>query len=869
MGRSSVRCGAVVLVQREEELGALERRAAEALAGRGSVVVVSGEAGAGKTSFVEAFASSCAVPVLWGACDPLSTPRPLGPVHDLADRLGPDAQRALAAAEQSHEIYAAVFERLAAEPVVLVVDDLHWADQGTVDLLRYVLRRIRTTRSLVVGALRGDELAPTHPLRSLLGDVARSPDATTLALPPLTLDSVVTLVGDRGVDPAWLHERTAGNPFFVVEMLDHRGDDLPTTVRDAILARTVMLEPAAWDLLNLLVCSPEAIPDRLLPALGVPVTALQALDRANLIRRRPRSVAFRHDLCRLAIATAIPPGAEPHLHRRMIDALRSSPPVDPAVLTHHALGASDDALVLQAASDAGRAAARSGAHTQATAFFRIALDHGGHLDAVTRAELLERLADECYLVDQLDDAIAACEEARRIREHMGAAGALSADHHSLSIYEWYNANRRDAEQHAVTAVAVLDGEAAGQTDALVELGHALAMQAYLALYNSELDAARPLAARAAEVAARAADPGLTARTGLIQAYCDLIGGAEEGRDAIVDILRIRPEQYDEIYSSGFSNLSYLDVEHRRFREAAKTLERSITMSIERDLPVCRVWQIGTRGRLALLTGAWDHAVDDADDVLRRPSAPLARTWPLLTRALVTMRRDGNGHDDLDAAWELASRYGEPMRLLPAAAGVVERAWLTGAADARLDECRSLLERTPRVGLEWARGDLAAWLRRLDPEIVADGVSEPYRLLLDGRFEDAAASFEQLSTPYDAALALLDSGDAQHARRALDMLDRLGADAVAAKVRRDLRARGETTVPSRRRATTRENPVGLTARQVDVLRLLDDGSTNGEIAEQLYLSAKTVDHHVSAILAKLGVANRRDAVRRAQELGVLD
>jgi DNA-binding CsgD family transcriptional regulator len=255
-------------------------------------------------------------------------------------------------------------------------------------------------------------------------------------------------------------------------------------------------------------------------------------------------------------------------------------------------------------------------------------------------------------------------------------------------------------------------------------------------------------------------------------------------------------------------------------------------------------------------------------VLDSPSAPLARTWPLLIRALVALRRDGSGLDAIDDAWALAHCYGEPLRTLPAAAAVVENAWLTGTEDGRLAQCRSMLEGAPVEGLEWARGELAVWLRRLGVRVEAAGVAEPYRLLLDGDHEAAARMFDELATPYDAALALIDSGDGELARGAVDTLDRLGADAVAAKVRRDLRAAGVTAVPARRRSTTLVNPAGLTGRQLEVLRLLDGGLSNIELAERLYLSVKTVDHHVSAILTKLQVTRRGDAVRRARELGIV-
>jgi DNA-binding CsgD family transcriptional regulator len=269
-----------------------------------------------------------------------------------------------------------------------------------------------------------------------------------------------------------------------------------------------------------------------------------------------------------------------------------------------------------------------------------------------------------------------------------------------------------------------------------------------------------------------------------------------------------------------------------------------------------------------MVGEWDDAAADADRVLDAPSAPLARTWPSLIRALVALRRNGTGVDALNDAWTLACRFAEPIRILPVAAAIAEMSWITGVSDDRIGECRELLIGGPVVGLEWSRGELAVWMRRLGESVEADGVAEPYRLVLDGAYEAAADEFHRLSMPYDAALALLDSTDPAMSARALDILDRLGGDAVAAKARRDLRARGQSVVPARRRSATLANPAGLTARQVDVLRLLDDGLTNLELADRLFLSVKTVDHHVSAILAKLEVNKRRDAVRRARELGIL-
>ena len=834
--------------------------AEEALTGAGQLVVVGGESGAGKSAFVEQFtATRSDARLLWTMCDPLDTPRPLGPVHDIGGALSANTRRLLTESEHPYDIFDAVLADLTAEPTIMVIDDLHWADQGTIDLLRFVLRRIHRRSLLVIGMARDDEVGLAHPLRSLLADVARSGNARLVALAPLSIDGVRELAAERPIDAVWLHRVTGGNAFFVSEMLDHDEGELPTTVRDAVLGRTV---------LNLLSCAPEALPDYLLDGLGVTSEPLRRLHDAHLIRNTVRGVAFRHDLCRLAVASVLPPGAEPRLHQRMLTAYEAAGRTDPAIMTHHALGAGDLRRIRDAAVEAGKTSARSGAHRQSAEFFRIAIESGGDLSPIAEAELLELIAGEYYLTDQLGEAIDACRRALSVRKQNGVLAAVSADHHALSVYDWYNAERAGADDHAAQAVLAIDGSPETlASEELSALGHAFAMQAYLAMQSNQIEHALTLLDRAVEIAATAHDPALNVRVDIIRGVCSVIAGEAGGRTAVIDIMRSAPRHLDEIYSSGYSNLTYLDVEQRRLADAAELFTVSLPLTWERDLPICRVWQLGARSRLSLLSGDWDDALADASSVLDGPTAPLARTWPHLIRGLIELRRNGGGSEGLTFGWDLARRYGEPIRLMPAAAALVEQTWLHGTDD-DLAEYVDLLAATRGTGLEWARGELAVWLRRAGEDVEADAVAEPYRLYLDGAIADAAAAFERLGTVFDAALALTETGHDDGVRRGLDMLDRMGAAATADKVRLDLRAAGRKGVPARRRAATLRNPAGLTRRQVEVLQRLESGLTNAELAAQLYLSAKTVDHHVSAILAKLDVDNRREAVRRGRDLGII-
>ncbi|MEJ2861220.1 AAA family ATPase [Actinomycetospora flava] len=868
------------LLEREAEQRLLARAWQEARAGAGSVVLLAGESGIGKTSLAREFAAglddgSGEVQVLWGVCDPLGVPRPLGPLHDVAADLGEPVAGLLHAGVHPHEIHRALLTMLRDRSLLLVVDDLQWADEATIDLLRFVLRRVGGTRSLVLATYRADEPDPQPALRALLGDVARTPSATRLELGPLSVAAVTALVGGRGIDPGHLHRLTRGNSFFVTEVVSQGTGELPVSVRDAVLARTAGLDTDARDLADLLACAPGPVPDTLLPALGVGIAPLRTLDSAGLIGRDRRGVTYRHDICRLAVAGAIPPGGEVALHRRMIDALETLPDPDPAVLAHHALAAGDDGRAFRYAARAGRGAATAGAHTEAARFFTTALEHAPQEALAARAGLCELLAHELFLTNRLDEAIAATHRAIRWRQVEGDTDGVGAGHRSLASFEWYHGERARAVEHATTAIDVLGPRAEPGTSAAGLLGHALAAQGFLAMQDNDLATARELLERArtaAADAADAADDALEVRLLLLDTVVAMMTGDASGRDRLLGALEAVGDDVKVEHSTCWTQLANLDVEQRRLDAAEKVLDRSLPLTVQWEYPICEHWQRGVRSRLRVLRGAWDEAAHDARGVLTDSGSLLTHTWPSLMLGLVALRRGGEDADaHLARGWDIAVRFGEPLRLLPAASALAERCWVTGAPDARLADVLDLLaEIGARPGTEWSAAELALWLRRLGhwatpPVPPADG---PYRLLLDGDAAGAARAWAELGSPYEQALALVDTGEPTDAFAALELLDGLGADAVAAKVRRDLRARGVTGVPARPRTTTRTNPAGLTARQVDVLRLLAEGLTNAGIAARLYISEKTADHHVSAILGKLDVPTRREAAAAARALGVV-
>jgi DNA-binding CsgD family transcriptional regulator/tetratricopeptide (TPR) repeat protein len=849
-----------VLLERERELSALDE-CLEAVRHRtrGRVVLVSGEAGAGKTALLRRFSEERdrSVRVLWGGCDPLFTPSPLGPLFAIAEYAGGELEEVVQRGVLPHEVVAALARELQAlAPTVLVLEDLHWGDEATLDVLRLLARRVETVPAVIVASYRDDGPAGSQPLRIVVGELASNRAVARLRLAPLSPAAVAQLAEPHGVDSHELYRKTAGNPFFVVEALATHGDDVPDTVREAVFARTARLSDSAKQLLEPVSVVQGPTELWLLEALaGGAIDGLDECVASGMLTHVPAGVAFRHELARLAVEESVARTRRVELHRRALEALVDPPggARDLARLAYHAEAAGDADAVVRFAPAAAAGAASLGAHREGAAQYARALRFGDRLSAAARARLLEECSRECFFTDQYDEGIAALEQALEIRRELGDKLEEGDALRRLSEFHWCPGQTAESERCARAAVSLLEALPPGP-----ELGWAYANLAINSLSDARWEEAVAWAERAVELAERLDAPEIElhalATIGAVTDYGLLEQALER---ALVAGLRVAGHI--------FIPLVIIAVEQRRQPEASRHLEAGIAHCSDRGLELSRLYLLAFRARLELDQGRWSEAADTAATVLR---VPLISTRPRI-EALVALARVRARRGDpevwplLDEAWDLAEPTEELPRIGPVAVARAEVAWLEGDRDAVHEATAGPLALACERQAPWLVGELAMWRRYagLDVEIAAE-TAEPFALQLTGHAIEAAELWRQLGCPYDAALALAHADDEEPLRRAHAELQALGAGAAAAIVARRLRERGVRGIPRGPRPRTRENPAGLTARELDVLALLADGMRNAQIAERLVVSAKTAEHHVSAILRKLEVRTRGEAVAAA-------
>lgn len=873
MGGIAAAPGHAGLLERSGELDALARALGAVTSGsQGRIVLVAGEAGIGKTALLRQFTAGAAsaARVLWSGCELLFTPRPLGAVLELASAVGGEAGARVADAGTPYDVATALFPDLAATPTVVVFEDVHWADEATLDVIRVLARRVAGAPLLLVLTYREGELDRSHPLRVVLGDLPGSDQITRLELAGLSARAVAELVGPAGrIDAGELHRRTAGNGFYVTEVLAAGTETVPRSVRDAVLARAARLRDTARDVLDAASVVPGPVETWLLDTLApaAPEVLDECLGTGMLMLAGDR-VEFRHEIAREVVAESMPPGRRKTLHRAALAALAAHPAGqrELARLAHHADAAGDAVAVLKYAPEAAAQAVAAGARREAARLYWRALQFADLLEPDRHVMLLEEFAAAAYHTDmgreasealrtavaihaEREDLVRQGDALRRLGMQLGKSGALAAAAAAIS-----------------EAVTLLEQRPPGP-----ELARAYNSMAAVTGITDD-DGAVLWGKRAIEVAEQARCLDAVGDTLNIVGTAELRQGNLDGLARLDRGLEIARKAGDEFGIGRAYMLPAAALAGRReWTLAERYIRQGREFCRERGMHAWDGWLTEFAAEAALAQGRWDEALTTATELRARLTDD---AWPfrvtgLVVAATVRVRRGESGYQPLLDEAARTARPTETARApLQVAAVRAEAAWLAGADPGRIGEAVRSAEAGPAV-TRWFAGEVEAWRHRagLDCGDPSD-LPEPYRLEIGGDAEGAARWWLERSCGYDAALALAWSGDRVLMRRGLDMLHDLGAQSAAAVVARQLRLLGEQGLRRGPRPATAANAAGLTSREAEVLTLLVAGLSNAEIAGRLVLSSRTVDHHVSAIFRKLGVRNRADARAAGERLGLV-
>lgn len=874
-----------MFLERDDNLEQLLQQCQRAHDGRGAIVLLGGEAGIGKTTLLEHFRRRVGpqIKVLWGGCDALFTPRPLGPLHDMAPHLGDKISQHLSEGVQSSQLYATLLKELeqSSRASVLIFEDAHWADIATLDLLKYLGRRISLLPVLMVISFRNDEVGEEHPLTKVLGEL---PSAYTTRMDLQTLSK--SAVEAMGIPPGYtlndLYSITNGNPFFVTELLHYRHQPsavIPASIKDAVSARLTTLSSGERNLLETISVIPGSVSMGLLNYLfpdNGETLAMACVGRNLLLIDNVDTLKFRHELARLANLAHLSNTRQKQLHGQVLTALINyhealQKPLPYDQLVHHAAGAFDAEHVLEYAPKAATIAASVGAHSEAAAHLATALQFVNKADSTTAAQLYEDWAYEAALALRIDDEVL---EARRhaitLWRALDRPEKVGENLRWLSRMHWYRGEAAEADHYADEAIRILESTPQSSQHAM-----AYSLRSQLHMLNDRMSDAIHWGEQALELANKYQDIEVQVHALNNIGTAKIFRGNTEGIPLLKQSLTLAlQEGLHEHAARVYTNLAEYGVEFKDFALAEDILAKGIAYNNQHDLFPWMTYQMGRLALLRLEQGRLHDAETIAEGILSRKNLTLLMRLPSLAVLAKVRMRLGHekAYDLLSEALNNSIATEEFQHIVPNRLSMVEFAWLENNINMAQDQLQQLAAIGADNMHSWRVGEIALWSHRLQcsvPDEFFNELPEPVALELKGEHFTAAAKWRGLGLPYNAALCLMQVQDNAIVKQAITeaqtLLEPMDANKALNKLKTWANQVGlSDKIPKTRRGpykAAKNHPLGLTKREQQILTLVTQGASNKEISTTLSRSQRTIEHHVSSILGKLNASSRMEAMLR--------
>lgn len=862
------------LIERAGFLASLQTKFDNVARGEGHCVLIGGEAGIGKTSLIRTFCNSkkndCKI--YQGSCDALFTPRPLAPFYDIVWQMDGEPWENKVNITDRSRLFAGFLHKLEnqKQTIIIVFEDIHWADEATLDFIKFFSRRITQFHCLFILTYRDNEIHSSHPLRNVLGQL--TPDFfTRLQLTSLSRKAVEKLAEDKGWSGEDVYSISGGNPFYVTEILANYSLGIPDNIKDSILSVYNRMDEKAkyiWQILSVL---PSAFEIKYLEKMAPSYATVieHYLDLKILILDKGL-ISFKHELYRRTIESSLSPFVRIALNKKILHLFHESFETNHEIerIVHHAKNANEYDIIVRYAPLAARQAAALGAHIEACKLYLSAIEYYQGADKNVLIQFYDWYAYECYLTNQIRDAIIYTGKLLNLLKEKNDIEKIGNCMRFLSRLWWLDGNRKKAENFAEQAIEELKSSPSSAIKAM-----AYSNMSQLKMLFDQIEECIEWGEKAVVIARELGDEEtLSHALNNVGAVRMLIQSSEqEGIELLQQSLEIAlKNSYHDHAGRAYTNLANIGVRTKKYLFAKKILDEGLKYCEDRDLDSWKSSMLSFKARLHFDTGNWKEAYNISDILLKNENQPTAVTViALVIIASIKMRTSDS--DVLPLLLEAETKAFETMeiqRIILSIVALLEYEWLTGKTFIKKDDIDRAIGMIGRSINIIENNEFAFWLLKARKQILPLNDSyEGYNVSSIRKAQQAAALWKKVGCPYAQAVTIFE-GNVEDKRQAIKIIHELGASVVYEKMKSEMRASGIRGIPRGIRKSTQANPANLTDRELDVLQLLREGLQNKEIGARLFISPRTVSHHMSSIFFKLDVKSRTKAIQEGIHLDII-